>query len=246
MEVAIVTGASKGLGKALARGLAERGWSLVIDARGSDSLDRAVIELRSIAQPRASIVAIPGDVASQAHRAQLVETAERLGRLDLIVNNASALGESPLPKLEHYPLDALRHVLEVNVVAPLALIQQAIGLLRGSPRPRLLNITSDASVEHYEGWGGYGLSKAALDHVSATFAEENPDLRSWAFDPGDLRTDMHQEAFPGEDISDRPMPDTAVPTLLALIDGDLPNGRYKVSDIALNESAVALESVVTK
>ncbi len=231
MEIAIVTGSSKGLGRALAEGLATRGWSLVIDARGVEDLKRAEEDLRSVKSSGSSIVAIPGDIASPAHRSELVEAARRLGGLDLIVNNASTLGESPLPRLVDYPLDSLRHVFEVDVLAPLALVQEATGLLMKSDRPRLINITSDASIEHYERWGGYALAKAALDHVSGTLGAEDPKLRSWAVDPGDLRTDMHQQAFPGEDISDRPLPESVVPKLVALIESDLPSGRYKASEI---------------
>ena len=237
MKVAIVTGASKGLGRALARGLAERGWSIVIDARGAEDLEGAKDELLSAAGPGSSVVAIAGDIASPAHRHELVQAARRLGSLDLLVNNASTLGQSPLPKLVDYELDSLRDVFEVDVLAPLALVQEAIGLLQRSDRPRLLNITSDASIEHYEGWGGYALAKAALDHLSGTLGAEHPDLRSWAVDPGDLRTDMHQQAFPGEDISDRPLPGTVVPNLLALIESELPSGRYKASEIQVLEEA---------
>ena len=213
MNVAIVTGASKGLGRALAGGLAERGWSVVVDARDADALKSAEGELRSLILPGSSIVAIAGDIASPAHRDDLVRAARRLGGLDLLVNNASTLGQSPLPKLVDYELDSLREVFEVDVLAPLALVQEAIGLLERSDHPRLMNVTSDASIEHYEGWGGYALAKAALDHLSGTLGAEHPDLRSWAVDPGDLRTDMHQQAFPGEDISDRPLPASVVPRL---------------------------------
>jgi NAD(P)-dependent dehydrogenase (short-subunit alcohol dehydrogenase family) len=238
MEVAIVTGASKGLGRALAEGLAERGWSLAIDARGAEALRVAEAEIRS-RQPRsASIIAIPGDVTSPAHRSALVDAARRLGGLDLVVNNASELGTTPLPRLEGYGLESLRQVLEVDLVAPLALIQQAMDLLRCSPNPRLMNITSDASIEHYEGWGAYGMAKAALDHLSGTIAAENQGLRTWAVDPGDLRTDMHQQAFPGEDISDRPLPSTVIPRLVVLIESDLASGRYKASEIQLEEEAI--------
>jgi NAD(P)-dependent dehydrogenase (short-subunit alcohol dehydrogenase family) len=238
MEVAIVTGASKGLGRALAEGLADRGWSLAIDARGADALRAAEAELRSH-QPRgASIIAIPGDVTLPAHRSALVDAARRLGGLDLVVNNASDLGTTPLPGLKSYGLESLRHVLEVDLVAPLALVQEAIDLLRRSPNPRLMNITSDASIEHYEGWGAYGMAKAGLDHMSATMATENKDIRIWAVDPGDLRTDMHQQAFPGEDISDRPLPSTVIPHLVALIEGDRASGRYKASEIQLEQGAL--------
>ncbi len=242
MKVAMVTGASKGLGRAIAGGLAERGWSLVIDARGGALLRSAEEELRRIAEASVAgespVVAIAGDIASPAHRSELVEAARRLGGLDLIVNNASTLGSSPLPRLVNYPIGSLRHVLEVDVLAPLALIQESVDLLNSSDRPRLVNITSDASIEHYERWGGYGLAKAALDHLSATLAAEEPGVRTWAVDPGDLRTDMHQDAFPGEDISDRPLPESVVARLVALIESDLPSGRYRLSEIPVREIPV--------
>jgi NAD(P)-dependent dehydrogenase (short-subunit alcohol dehydrogenase family) len=238
MQLAIVTGASKGLGRALAGGLLDRGWSLIVDARGSEALERTESELRSLLVPGADLVAIAGDVTSAAHRRALVEAANRLGRLDLVVNNASDLGVTPLPHLEDYPLESLRRVLEVDVVAPLALLQESVGLLRLSSNPRVINITSDASIEHYEGWGGYGLAKAALDHASGTFAAENRLIRTWSVDPGDLRTEMHQAAFPGEDISDRPLPETAVPYLIDLIESRLPSGRYKASEIPVGAGAV--------
>jgi NAD(P)-dependent dehydrogenase (short-subunit alcohol dehydrogenase family) len=240
MEVAIITGASKGLGRALAEGLAEAGWSLVIDARDESSLEEAARALRQRLLDGASLISVRGDVTSESHRAALVEAAASIGGLDLLVNNASDLGTTPLPHLEDYPLDSLRNVLEVDLVAPLALVQRAIGLLGGSVNPRIINITSDASVEHYEGWGAYGLAKAALDHLSATLAEEHRSLRVWAVDPGDLRTDMHQAAFPGEDISDRPLPESVVPIFIELVRGDMPSGRYKATEIATtyDESSV--------
>jgi NAD(P)-dependent dehydrogenase (short-subunit alcohol dehydrogenase family) len=168
-----------------------------------------------------------------SHRSELVNAVRHLGGLDLLVNNASTLGVSPLRELAGYPLEALREVLEVDLVSPLALFQECAPLLLGSADPRVLNITSDASVEHYGRWGGYGLAKAALDHATGTIASENPSIRAWVVDPGDLRTDMHQLAFPGEDISDRPLPASVVPGIVSLIDGDLPSGRYKVSDLRL-------------
>jgi NAD(P)-dependent dehydrogenase (short-subunit alcohol dehydrogenase family) len=170
-------------------------------------------------------------VASAAHRRDLVDAAARLGGLDLLVNNAGTLGASPLPRLLEYPLDVLREVFEVNVLAPLALVQEAVPLLRSSPRPTVLDVTSDASVEHYETWGGYGAGKAALDHLGGTLAAEEPWLRVLTVDPGDMRTRMHQDAFPGEDISDRPPPEEVVPALLALIGGGQPSGRYRASEL---------------
>jgi NAD(P)-dependent dehydrogenase (short-subunit alcohol dehydrogenase family) len=171
-------------------------------------------------------------VADPDHRRRLLEAVERLGRLDLLVNNASVLGPSPQPCLADYPLDVLRRVYEVNAVAPLALVQAALPLLRRSSHGRIVNVTSDAAVEPYDGWGGYGSSKAALDQLSAVLAAEEHGVRVWAVDPGDLRTRMHQEAFPGEDISDRPEPETVVPALLALIESDRPSGRLRLSDVS--------------
>ena len=225
--VALVTGASRGLGLALCRALALRGWRLVIDARGADALEAARAELAE----RTDVAAIPGDVADERHRRRLVEAAERLGRLDLLVNNASVLGPSPQPELDRYPLAALEEVYRVNVLAPLALAQAALPLLAASGG-RVVNVTSDAAVEGYAGWGGYGSSKAALEGLTRTLAAERPDLRVYAADPGDMRTQMQQEAFPGEDISDRPPPEKSVPGLLRLIEGDLPSGRYLAREIA--------------
>lgn len=231
MSVAIVTGASRGLGAAVAAALTRDGWSVIIDARGEAALDAARAEAVSAAAPGARVVAVAGDVTDPAHRRALVAEAQRLGGLDLVVNNASRLGPSPQPSLATYPLDELRAVFEANVVAPAALLQVASPLLGSSPNPRVVNVTSDASVEAYEGWGGYGASKAALDHLSAVLAVEQPGVRVWAVDPGDMRTQMHQEAFPGEDISDRPPPESVVPGLLALLDSDRPSGRYRLADI---------------
>jgi NAD(P)-dependent dehydrogenase (short-subunit alcohol dehydrogenase family) len=231
MAIALVTGASRGLGRALAEELALRGWSLVLDARHPDALAEAEGAIRPRLAPDASLVAVAGDVADDAHRRALVAAAEHLGGLDLVVNNASTLGATPLPNLALYPIEGLTRVLEVNVVSPLALIQEALVVLRRSGRPAVLNITSDASVEPYEGWGGYGLSKAALDHMSAVLAVEEPSLLVWAVDPGDMRTQMHQDAFPGEDISDRSRPEDVVADLVALVEAGLPSGRYRLSDL---------------
>ena len=219
MPVAILTGASRGLGHALARSLSERGWRLVVDARAANALEQAVGDLTGVTW-------LPGDVADDRHRQALVDTAG--DRVDLLVNNASILGPSPQPALADYPLDVLEHVYQVNVVAPLALIQAALPQMPAGSA--ILNITSDASREPYEGWGGYGSSKAALDQLSAILAAEQPSLRVYAFDPGDMRTELHQQAFPGEDISDRPLPEESVPALLELIEGTLPSGRYVASE----------------
>jgi NAD(P)-dependent dehydrogenase (short-subunit alcohol dehydrogenase family) len=217
----IVTGASRGLGLALTRALVERGWRLVVDARDADALERAVGDLDGV-------TAIAGDVADPEHRRRLVEAAG--DSIDLLVNNASVLGPTPLPLLREYDLDALRQVYEVNVLAPLALVQLA--LPRFATDARIVNLSSDAAVEAYETWGGYGSSKAALAHLTAILAAENPGLRAYAVDPGDMRTRMQQDAFPGEDISDRPPPEESIPGLLALIEGDLPSGTYRARELA--------------
>jgi len=227
MKVALITGASRGLGQALATELAAEGWALVLDARGADDLTAGAASLR---RTGATVRALPGDVTTPAHRADLVAAARDLGGIDLLVNNASTLGPSPLPPLADYPLDALESVLWTNVVAPLGLIQEALPALR--PGATIVDVTSDAAVEGYAGWGGYGASKAALDQVSNVLGVERPDLHVYAFDPGDMRTRMHQDAFPGEDISDRPEPASVVPALLALLATSPPSGRYRAADLA--------------
>jgi NAD(P)-dependent dehydrogenase (short-subunit alcohol dehydrogenase family) len=238
MSVAIVTGASRGLGEALASGLAGSGWSVVIDGRDRTTLDAATDRIRSHATDSGSVVAVAGDITDAAHRNALTDAAVALGGLDLLVNNAGTLGASPLPSLADYPLDELRVAFEVNVVAPLALIQDALPFLLDSPRPRLIDITSDAGVEAYEGWGGYGAGKAALEHLGAVLAVEFPSLTVWSVDPGDLRTVMHQAAFPGEDISDRPEPSAVVPAFLELIESHRPSGRYRAAEL-VSSGAVA-------
>jgi len=233
MEIALITGASRGLGLALAQALADRGYGLAIDARGSDDLEAAQAALAR----RAAVTAIPGDVADPAHREELVAAAVRMGRLRLLVNNASVLGPSPQPDLDAYPLELLDAVYRINVLAPLGLIQLALPALAAAGGT-VLNITSDAAVENYPGWGGYGSSKAALEQLSNVLAAEHPGLRVYWADPGDMRTRMHQQAFPGEDISDRPLPETSVPGLLQLIEGDLPSGRYRARELDRSEAAV--------
>jgi len=216
----IVTGASRGLGLALTRALVERGWQLVVDARDGAALERAVAGLEGV-------VGLAGDVADPEHRRRLVEAAGE--PIDLLVNNASLLGPTPLPALASYPLEELRRVYEVNVFAPLALAQ--LVLSRSAEMARIVNVSSDAAVEAYEGWGGYGSSKAALAQITAILGAENPGLRAYAVDPGDMRTQMQQDAFPGEDISDRPPPEESVPGLLALVEGNLPSGAYRAREL---------------
>jgi NAD(P)-dependent dehydrogenase (short-subunit alcohol dehydrogenase family) len=223
MPVALITGASRGLGRATARALAGRGWALVADARNP-------AELASALDGLPAAVAVPGDVADPGHRARLATETGRLGGLDLLVNNASRLGPSPQPVLRDYPLGELGRVYETNVVAPLALFQLLAGPLTAAGGT-VVNVSSDAAVEQYSGWGGYGSAKAALDQLTAILAAEEPSLRCYSFDPGDMRTDMHQQAFPGEDISDRPEPETVVPALLRLLDERPLSGRYRASDL---------------
>ncbi|MFF7412890.1 SDR family NAD(P)-dependent oxidoreductase [Streptomyces lydicus] len=282
MPVAIITGASKGLGRALARALAARGWDLVVDARSAGPLQEAARELRGSG---GRVVALAGDVADGGHRAALVAAAAELGGLDLLVNNASALGAEPLVRLAEHPLDGLRRALEVNVVAPLGLIQLALPLLRNSTHGSYLSsyegeapyigeapsgppdggnetyeahttcgnshnshlsdsttyagvagavlyLSSDAAVEAYPTWGGYGASKAALDQLSAVLAVEEPALRVWWVDPGDMRTELYAAAVPDDDDSGRPLPGTVVPALLRLLDGAAPSGRYPAAGAA--------------
>lgn len=225
-RVAVVTGASRGLGYALARALAERGWQLILDARHVGTLGSAVTELSALTP----VTGIAGDVTDPAHRAALAAAVADTGRLDLLVNNASTLGPSPLPGLLDYPLDALAEVYAVNTFAPLGLLQLLYPPLRRSTGV-VVNVTSDAALEAYPGWGGYGSAKAALDQLSAVLAVESPELRSYAFDPGDMATELHQQAFPGEDISDRPAPSSVVPALLRLLDSRAPSGRYRARDL---------------
>lgn len=220
-RTALITGASKGLGRALAEALAARGWQLVVDARNPGSLAAELTDA----------IVVPGDVTDPRHRDALGTAVAALGRLDLLVNNASELGPSPLPALAHLPLDSLRRIYETDVVAPLALVQAMLPELRDAGGI-VVNVSSDAAVEPYPGWGGYGSAKAALDQLSAVLAAEEPGLRIYAVDPGDMRTDLHQAAFPGEDISDRPEPATVVPALLQLLDARPASGRYRAADWA--------------
>ena len=217
----MITGASRGLGFSLASALARRGWQLIIDARHSESLEVAHNELSQLTE----VIAIPGDVTDSAHRQALANAAGSIGGLDALVNNASTLGPSPQPNLLDYPLEVLEQVYHTNVFAPLGLLQAVQAGLK--PGARVINISSDAGVEAYAGWGGYGSSKAALEHLTAILAAENPTMKIYWVDPGDMRTQMHQAAFPGEDISDRPLPEESVPGLITLLTRDLPSGRYQ-------------------
>jgi NAD(P)-dependent dehydrogenase (short-subunit alcohol dehydrogenase family) len=233
---ALITGASRGLGLALARALASRGWSLVIDGRDPDALEAARRELAASTE----VTAVAGDISDPVHRRALAGAVARRGaehRVDAVFNNASTLGASPLPALLDYPLDSLEAVFRVNVIGPLGLLQELRPHL--DPHARIVNVSSDAAVEAYEGWGGYGASKAALEQLSRVLAAENPDARVYWVDPGDMRTQMHQAAFPGEDISDRPLPEESVPGFLALLEGDLPSGRYSARELALASSSAS-------
>jgi NAD(P)-dependent dehydrogenase (short-subunit alcohol dehydrogenase family) len=219
-RTALITGASRGLGLALARGLAARGWNLILTARDAERLRAVRDELAS----RTHVAAIAGDVTDSIHRSTLAILARGHSGLDAVINNAGALGPSPQPELLDYPLDALRAVLEANLIAPLGVVQALRGELK--PGARVINVTSDAAVTAYAGWGGYSSSKAALEQLSAILAAENPSMKVYWVDPGDLRTDMHQAAFPGEDISDRPLPEVRVPAFIKLLEGDFPSGRF--------------------
>jgi NAD(P)-dependent dehydrogenase (short-subunit alcohol dehydrogenase family) len=222
MSVALITGGSAGLGRALAHALAAEGWRVVVDGRDPDRL--------AAAADHPGIVAIPGDVTNEWHCGALAAAVEREGRLDLLVHNASTLGPTPLPRLDDVRTDDLHDVWRTNVAAPLAITADLLPQLVAS-RGTLLSISSDAGVEHYEGWGLYGASKAALDHLTLTFGAENPAIAAYAVDPGDMRTQMHQDAFPGEDISNRPLPETVVPHLLALLEARPASGRYRAADL---------------
>lgn len=223
-NVALVTGGSRGLGLALTVALAEQGWQVIVDARDAGRLTAAVGGL-------ARVIPVAGDVSDAVHRDQLARAVAQFGGLDLLVNNASILGPSPQPRLASYPLDVLAGVYAVNTIAPVGLFQAVAAHLE-QRRGRVVNVTSDAAVEPYEGWGGYGSSKAALDQITNILAAEHPRLRVYSFDPGDMATDLHQQAFPDEDISDRQDPAAVVPSLLQLVYGDLPSGRYRAADLS--------------
>lgn len=232
-SVAVVTGISRGLGYEITRGLLDWGWVVVGDARNAAALAAAVDEL-----PAGRVRALPGDVIDPAHRRQLATAARDRGPVRLLVHNASTLGPSPLPPLAELAPAALRDILETNVVAPLALTQLLLSDLRATGG-QIVHVTSDAGSEAYAGWGGYGSAKAAFDQLGAVLAEEHPQLRVHVFDPGDMNTDMHQLAFPGEDISDRPAPATVVPAFLRLVSGPFPSGRYRLADLAVPQPSGA-------
>ncbi|MCU1366073.1 MAG: short-chain dehydrogenase/reductase [Ilumatobacteraceae bacterium] len=229
MHGALITGASRGFGWAIAAELASAGWDLVIDGRDATRLAAAVRSLGPIAERAGgTVTAIAGDVSDPGHRRALADAAAELDHLDLVVNNASVLGPSPQPRLADYPLEVFSRVVDVNVTGPLGLLQLTLPALRES-NGVIVNVTSDAAVEGYAGWGGYGASKAALEQLSNVLAAEEPDVRVYWFDPGDMRTAMHQEAFPGDDISDRPLPETVVPALRSLLAARPPSGRIRAS-----------------
>jgi NAD(P)-dependent dehydrogenase (short-subunit alcohol dehydrogenase family) len=225
-RVALVTGGSAGLGRALVLALHRAGWTVVTDARHQQRFEGLPHE----------ITTIPGDITDAAHRDSLVAEVRRLGRLDLLVHNASSLGPTPLPRLENLTIENLTHVWRPNVGAPLVLTSGLLPFVRASGGT-ILSISSDAAIEHDEGWGLYGASKAALEHLTLQYAAENPGIRGYALDPGDMRTDMHQAAFPGEDISDRPLPESVIPAILDLIESGLPSGRYRAADLTADRAA---------
>ena len=232
MSTAIITGASRGFGLALALELAGAGWDLVVDARDKGDLSQAASRIDAAGGGR--VMPVDGDVTDHGHLRSLVEAAASIGDFSLLVNNASMLGPSPQPPLAEYPIDVMELVFATNLIAPLRLIQVSLPYLRETGGT-VINVTSDAAVEGYEGWGGYGASKAALDQLSNVLAAEEPDITVYWFDPGDMNTRMHQEAFPGEDISDRPLPATRVPAVMRLLDGHYPTGRYQAADLLAEE-----------
>jgi NAD(P)-dependent dehydrogenase (short-subunit alcohol dehydrogenase family) len=242
-RTALITGGSRGLGLALARHLAADGWNLVVDGRDADALERARREVDAAGPGTA--IALPGDIADPVHVAALVNAAAGQGGFELLVNNASTLGPSPLPHLAWLRTGDLERILRTNVVAPLRLVQAALPQLRAA-RGAIVNMTSDAAVEGYEGWGGYGSSKAALEQLSRVLAAEETDVRVLWVDPGDMRTQMHQDAFPGEDISDRPTPESRVPGLVRLVDERWPSGRYRVEDLLETATSPAGEELVAQ
>lgn len=223
----LISGASRGLGKALAENFAQKGWQLIINARGNDQLQAVARDLSQ----HTKVIAIAGDIADPAHRKALATAAAEAGGIDVLINNAGILGPSPLPALLDLSLKKLENIFRVNTIAQLGLIQALRNTLKSGAI--IINISSDAARVAYQGWGGYGASKAALEMLSAVLAEENPQWRIYAVDPGDMRTRMHQEAFPGEDISDRPEPESSVPGILQLLQGNFTSGRYRISELGM-------------
>ncbi len=227
MTTSIITGGSQGFGRALAAHLVNDGWTVIIDGRNIDAV------LITAAQLGPNVIPVPGDITDAVHRDNLIAAAERTGGLDLLVNNASSLGPFPMPKLADFPVNAIGDVFRTNAGAPLALMQVALPLLKHSPHPAIANVTSDAAHGAYDGWGMYGASKAALEQLSNVLAAEEPWLRVWWFDPGDMRTQMHQDAFPGEDISDRPLPEAvAVPSFARLLNERPTSGFIRAEELA--------------
>jgi NAD(P)-dependent dehydrogenase (short-subunit alcohol dehydrogenase family) len=234
--VALITGASRGLGLEVARLGARRGMPLVLTARGEDALRAAATELGV----RTEVLALAGDVADPAHAERLVRAGlERFGQIDVLVNNASTVGPSPMPRLEEYPVQALEEVLRVNLAAPLRLIQLVLPGMRARGGGVIVNVSSDAGVEAYPGWGGYGTSKAALEHLSRVLAAEleGSGVRVYVVDPGDMNTQMHREAEPGVDLSGLPGPEVSAPAFLRLLEETAESGRFEARKLAPAASA---------
>lgn len=232
MDTAIITGASRGFGRAVAAELLDHGWHVVVDGRDPDALARAAADLRT--HHPGAVTALAGDVTDPDHRRALVAAAAAVGPLRLLVNNAGTLGPSPLPRVAELAVVDLTALVEVNVAAPLALVQEALPLLVAHDGA-VVGVTSDAAIEAYPGWGGYGASKAALERLDTVLAvelaEQHPEMRVWDLDPGDMRTDMHQAAFPDEDISDRPPPEVAARAVVRLLAARPPSGRIRADEL---------------
>ncbi|MBC5805465.1 MAG: short-chain dehydrogenase [Candidatus Eremiobacter antarcticus] len=214
-KVALITGASRGLGLEIAKAYAKRGARLMITARTSADLERAAAEIRTSSRGDGAareplIEALAGDVADSSHARRLIDTTVRaFGRLDILINNASELGPSPMPSLEQLPIDDYHRILDVNAVAPLQLTQFALPHLKAAGEAFVINVSSDAGVQAYPGWGGYGSSKAALEHWSRILAAEldGSGVRILVVDPGDMNTEMHRQAEPGVDLAHLPGPE---------------------------------------
>jgi NAD(P)-dependent dehydrogenase (short-subunit alcohol dehydrogenase family) len=232
-QVALITGASRGLGREIARLLARDGVRLVLTARVDRALHEAADELR----PQTEVLALAGDVSSPNHVERLIRAGlDRFGQIDVLVNNASTIGPSPMPTLDSYPIDALIDVFRTNTVAPLDLVQHVLPSMRARGAGTIVNVTSDAAVEAYPGWGGYGASKAALEHLSRVLAAElvGSGVRILTIDPGDMQTEMHQQAEPGVDLSHLPTPNVVAPAIVRLIQRDTePTGRYEAQLLGL-------------